>query len=116
MAEYSFTISQETIQSLATKSAAGTSEFTRGSKTSRVLEFWVNVTAITGGLTLTPYIETSLDGTNWVTQKTMTGITAAGIYTTVVNRADYALGKSIRVSWTLGGASATFEILMGRME
>ena len=117
MASFNFQVHSDSIQPLATKSGDGTGATARGSSSSRILEIWIRVTAIDGGATLTPIVIGTLDGTNYADLKTIaTPITATGVYTMILNRAESAFGKSMNVRWTLAGGNATFEILVGKVE
>ena len=115
MARDSFTMQGDVFQSSATKTSSGNSENALSSKSARTMEVWVNITALTGTIIFS--FDTSEDGTNYVSQKVSATISSTGRITFVLNRADHALGKAMRVSWTLsGGGSVTMDIKGLRME
>ncbi len=116
-----FTISEELIHTLATQTADFTSDFTRKSPSARTIEIFANISNV-GGATpsLDLILETSLEETaNFVEQTRISAITANGSFSTVINRADHALGRFFRVRGVItGGGGETFdvELKMARME
>jgi len=115
MARDSFTMQGDVFQSAATKAASGNSEFALSTKSARTMEVWATISALTGTIIFS--FDTTQDGTNYVSQKVSATLSSTGRYTYVLNRADHALGKAMRVSWTLsGGGSVTMDIAGLRME
>ena len=89
------------------------------SKTARVIEVWIDVTAVSGTTpNLDIILETSILDLPFVQQDTVTGITAASTNTLVVNRADDALGTTLRVRGVITGTTPSFtlSIVAVRME
>ena len=110
-------ISEQEIHPSTTETGSGTSDKTFASKTSRTMEAWIDVTAVTGGGDFTFNFETSIDGTNFATIASELNVTAVGRYPIAVSRVDDALGIESRVSWVKNaGINMTFSIRMGRME
>lgn len=105
----------DSLKDSTTESGNGTGTLTVRSDTSRAIELWITVTGSPSG-TLAVIVESSIDGTNFVEQKRVSGITAAGATSMVLNRADHALGTTVRVSWEISGGSLTFKVDAGRME
>ena len=94
------------VQSSTTVSGNGTSAATVSTRASKTFEVWVNVT--TAGTTINFNLQTSEDGTNFKTQKTIT-VTGTGADCIVINRADYAMGAAGRLTWDTVTGSFTFE-------
>ena len=110
----------ETLQAAITQAAGATSTTTLKINAARFLEIWLNVTAVSGtnGPSLTLNIETSIDGTNFVTIGSITAITAESTNNLTLPRQDFPLGTQVRVSWTISGTtpSFTFDVKAGQME
>ncbi len=89
------------------------------SSTARAIEFHVIVSAASG---TTPTLEilamATLDGTNFAEANRSAVITGIGTFSFTINRADHALGKTLRIDHVIGGAtpSFTFSVIMGKME
>ena len=112
-----FTAQIDQLLASGARTVAGQSSETP-SQTARAYGVWVHITAISGGASLEFIIETSLDGNgvDFVEQKRISGVTAISVNTSVINRADHALGAFMRVRWTISAGSATFRIRAARME
>ena len=110
------TLEREQLEASTTETATGTGG-SIPTKTARVIEVWVYVTAISSA-TVNFVLESSLDGSNWKEVGRISGVTATGVYNAVYNRADNALGRDLRISWEISGAgpSVTFSAEAGRLE
>ena len=117
-----FTVQLDTLQASTVETSSDVGAIELSSATGRAIELWVDVTAASGTTpTLVINAQTSIDdvaATNFVTQKSTSTITGTGAFSLVINRAEHALGKTLRVSWTIGGTtpSFTFRVRMIRME
>jgi len=110
---FHFEVVKDPLQAGVTKTGNGTGAGRLNTKTSRAVEFFVNVTATSG--TVAIVFESSIDETNYAEQDRIS-ITGTGVVTTQVNRADHALGTVMRVRWEVSGGSVTFDVNSGRME
>lgn len=119
MGNSKFQLQENEIKASTAETTGGTGTIELKSDTARALEIWALVTAVSGTTpVLAVIVETSIDGTTFVEQTRISGIAATGAFSVPLNRADHALGKKIRVSWTITGTtpSFTFSVVMGRME
>ena len=115
-----FILSPDILEPSQTQTTNGTGTNTKDTSTSKAIELWVIVTA-SGGTTpnLNIVLETSIDDTNFTEQTRISAIAATGTFSTVLNRADQALGTKIRISWEIsggGGETFTWITRLGRME
>ncbi|KKN50894.1 hypothetical protein LCGC14_0628140 [marine sediment metagenome] len=103
-----------TLQSSGVKSAVFNSEFTMDSSSAEAIEVFVDVTV--AGTTMTLIIEVAADGTNFVTSKTFTAITATGTFALALQRGVDLMGKSLRIRASTVTGSFTLSILAVRKE
>ena len=108
-------VSVEVLQISTTEATSGTAAEDRDSSTAESLELWVDVTAETS-MDFDFIIETSIDGTNFVVQQTISNVTAVGAQAIAISRVDDPLGKTVRARWVRTGGSATFSISLVRRE
>ncbi len=99
----------KTILSSALRSSSSTSNSFK-IQTSSSIRLYVNVTAEAGASTLDIIIQTSPDNSTWYDATSMDQISATGQYTTTAT----VVGPYIRVKYTIGGTSFTFEVKMTR--
>ena len=78
--------------------------------TARTIEIWARTTNVSGAAaTLNLFIETSV-GIGFVQVDSITGITTNTTNSIIVNRADDALGTSMRIRATITGTTPTFDV------
>ena len=114
-----FNVQPQIILPSGAKTASFTADKDFSSKTARVIEIWIDVTAVSGTTpNLDIILETSVLGLPFVQQDTVTGIIAAATNTLVINRADDALGTTARVRGVITGTTPSFtlSIVAVRME
>ena len=110
---------EDILEASSSKTTNATSTKTVNIRAARFLEVWLRVTAKSGTApTLILNIETSIDGTNFVTIASIPGITAEGVSPISLSRQDFTLGTTLRVSWVLAGGTPnfTFEVKAQIME
>ncbi len=114
---HKFTVHIDIIQPSATFVADGNSAKAASTKTTRAMEVWVDVTAIAGGGTVDFEVQASIDGSEFQTIATISAVAVVGVNAVVVNRADQAIGTSLRVKRVLTGiTSITHDVKVVRME
>ena len=119
-----FTIVEDTLLAAGAQTASFTSPIERRVSSARTVEVWLDVTVVTGAsASLELIVETSIDDISTATkifeeQGRFAGVTAADVKTLVINRADNALGKTIRVRGLITGTTPSFtmSVRMGMME
>ena len=96
------------------KTASGNAASFDGSA-ARIIEYWINVTAIGASADYDFNAQTSIQKLGstspspiFLTQKTL-NITATGLYVIVINRVDHALGLLNRLSWVKNTTEITFD-------
>jgi len=111
------TLGSEIVQVSTVETGNGTSSKTFSSKTSELIEAWIDVTAVTGGGEFTFNLQTSIDETKFATVAQELNVNSIGVFPIQINRHEHALGKLSRVTWVKNaGTNMTFSIRMGRME
>ena len=117
MPQNQFSVQIENLQVLATKTADGNAAKTMATRTARASEVWFDLRAINAG-TVDFLVQTSFDGTNFFTTKSVTGVSVTGMTKIVLNRADNALGVAARMRFELNGGATSIDIIINgvRME
>ena len=120
MAQNQFTVTKDIVQVAATKTSTFTGSDARNSNTARAIEVWINVTTVSGtSPSMDIQVQTAAVSGQFVTQRTISAIVAAGTFSTVINRADHSLGNTIRVRGVISGTTPSFafdDIIILRME